>query len=135
MVTFDFICQNESCEVHGVRFESLLKNWQSPDPECPKCGRSMERQPAAPKCVFVRPYHWYDNRGAALENYDPNGVKVVRRKTVDGKPQVDYLTTYKQMKEFCKSEGYAVPGEVSSSAEVDASGKTLSTRGVSGQWI
>ena len=136
MVTYEFICQNRECQNHGLRFDSLLKSWDAPDPNCPSCGQVMERQFPAPKCVFTRPYHWYDvNTEQRHQNYNNEGVKVVRRNTEDGEPRVEYLTTYQQVKEYCKAEGLAMPGEVNPNIEVGKDGRMVSTRGITGQWV
>lgn len=140
MVVFDFKCLTEGCENNGKRFESLLKRWDSPNPNCPKCGVVMERQLAAPRTIWVKPWAEYGARPQDKESptYNPDGITVVRRKSSGlgyDVPEKCFLQTRQEVKEYCKQEGLAMPDEMSPNAEISKDGKSLSTAGMPGQWV
>ena len=145
-VTFDFICENESCTAENRRFESLLPHWDSPNPQCPYCGAGLRRLPAAPKSIWMKSWDQYGLRGTGEEDLKQNvntirsgeGVVAYRRKTtrhLDGTPEKVMIRTHADMKTFCKDEGLMSPDDLNSNSQISKDGKVLSTSGMPSQWV
>lgn len=140
MVTYDFICRVEGCDRNGVRCESLLRSWDSPDPKCPSCGNTLERQFCAPKGIWMKPWGAYGAReqDRRQPGFTEEGIHVVRRQSSrdpEGGIEKDFLRTRQDVREYCKAEGLSMPDDVNPNAEIDSTGKTLSTSGMPGQWV
>lgn len=141
MPVYDFACRSEGCEGNGIRFESLIKRWDSPNPECPHCHAALDRLPAAPKPIWTKNWAEYGvpkNGTATDPNWTPDGVWAYRTKSTrntDGSKEKVLLTSHAEMRSYCRDEGLIPPDEVNSNAEVSKDGRTLSTSGVRGQWL
>lgn len=138
-VVFDFVCRTESCPLRGRKAERLLKKWSDPNPVCEACGSPTERLPAAPKAIWMKPYGEYGFRPGDEKNpnYSPEGIWAYRKRSSrnpDGSPEKVFLRTRQEVQEYCKQEGYYMPDEISSNAEISDDGKDLSTAGMPSQW-
>jgi hypothetical protein len=120
--------------------ESLLRHWNDADPPCPECGKPLERQPAAPKAIWMKPYSEYGLRPSDIEagRFNPDGVEALKTKStrhVDGTPEKVLLRTYQDAKRFCRDEGLQMPDEMNSNVTVKQDSKTIDTAGLNGQWV
>ena len=110
-VVYDFLCKNPNCEKAGVQFESLLKRWDSPDPPCPGCGKTLERQFCAPRLGWVtKQYTELDLKQEHREagTHCPDGYWVTSKQTPDGKPRQELIRTRQEMREFAEREGLKI---------------------------
>ena len=140
MPTYDFKCKSEDCPAAGVKFESLLRHWNDPNPACPRCGHALERQQAAPNLVWMKPYADYGLRQSDIDQgqYNPDGVAAQRVRStrhLDGTPEKVMLRTYQEAKQFCKDEGLQMPDEMNPNVTIKGDGKTMDTAGLNGQWV
>jgi len=123
------------CETCNAQYETLLRRHTDPNPDCPVCLVPMERLPAAPATIYAKPLGEYGDR--SKEYYNPDGIVAYRNKTTrnaDGSPEKVFLRTIQEQREYCKAEGLIMPNEINSNAEINRSGRGLSTSGVKGQW-
>jgi len=140
MPTYDFLCDGEACKQHGVKFESLLRRWDDPNPACPSCGAGLTRLASAPKAIWLKNWADYGLRQSDIESgqYNPDGVTAYRVKStrhVDGTPEKVLLTSRQEAKTFCKDEGLSMPDEMNPNVTVRPDGKGMDTAGLPGQWV
>lgn len=140
-VVYDFRCRNAECPKLGFPFESLLRRWDSPDPACPSCGQTLERQFPAPRLGWVaKPWVEYDLKETHREAgcYDSEGMWVTRRRSTsrpDGEPERVLIQSRQEMKRYCEEEGCYNPEDLPPHLEIDKDGKQLKWAGHSGQWV
>lgn len=129
-VTFDFRC-NECNE----QFESLLKSWRSENPNCPKCGKGLERLLPSPACVWAKPYGDYGD--PTKEYYRPGqGVVAYRTKTtrhIDGTPEKVVLNSMRDVITYCHDEGLTNPADLNPHSEISKDGRKVTAE--KGRWI
>ncbi len=141
MPTYEMKCRQEGCSAAGVLFETLLRHWDDPNPNCPHCGTQLERQLAAPKCIWMKNWAEYGIRtekDKQCPNWTPEGIWAYRTKSTrnaDGSKEKVMLRTHSEMRSYCRDEGLIPPDDVNSNAEVSKDGHGLTTHGVQGTWI
>lgn len=139
MPTYDFRCRNSECPGPDVKFESLLRHWDDPNPSCPYCRVELERQVAAPHLGWInKPYTDLDLKEDHVTsgNYCKEGVWVPRLATkVGDKPGRRLARTPEEHRRLCKEEGWIYPADLPPHVEIAKDGKTLKGNGNAGQWV
>ncbi len=113
MPVFDGYCNNESCPASGSPVEFRVSSWSSPNPECPRCGRSVFRKIGAPKAIWLKTLGEYDSAYARKNGISQTGDGHYVYETDDsGKTVSTYITTRKEQLEYCKRAGVLDPAEI-----------------------
>lgn len=139
--TSEFYCETRKCSERGT-----LKTlpWREEPvtgrhyPLCETCGNTMRENVSAPNVIWTGPVgKRYRNKGeAGYEN--PDGQWAYTRKNPDGtegKPTAVRLETWQDIKEYSKREGLYDPRDMPKTVEVGDDGKSIGSRGFSGQEI
>lgn len=142
MPLIEFGCFTDACHAYGsVREDFFHTRTQIEAPVCEGCGQPMV------KLVSRFGFLWSGNLGdnryqkkipESLTGQTPppsDGHWVMAKRTPDGIPRSEYITTRQQQREFCKREGLIDPTDMPSNSEVSADGRQLQWKGMPGSWL
>lgn len=118
------------CTVCGQVSEHYLPLSWSGDPPCDICGGVTKRLVSRFAVVFTGKISGTKYNDPKIEGYHRDGHWAFNR---DGSPE--FIDNFQQQREFSKRNKFLNPTELPKNAEVSDDGKSLSTRGMSGQWI
>ncbi len=126
MPVFESVCVSKTCGNRGLIVEHFYKHWDDPTEPCEECGERTEKIPSS----FASPFMGDMGRkyvDRSLDDGDRQDLHhwVWDRNTPDGKPKPRYIETFQQQKEWCRSNGVALPSELPSNCEASEDGRKL----------
>ena len=134
-------CRTEACSRRGVVEEHYYPRWNSPDPECPECGRQMAMLISIVHPVFCKDLIAYsDPKKEGYAKEQALGGHVVGCKRSFGgteeKPVMRVIRTRAEQKEYCRAEGMSDPMDFNPNAKVTSDGRALkNSMGERGCWV
>lgn len=125
---YESMCETPECKAQEVVFEWLASSFETPDPNCDFCGRQTKRQASR----FAMPFSGsitsrYLDRGLEGGYMKDGGHWAWKKKdTVSGKPEPVYIDTFQAQRDYCHSEGLALPSDTTN-ATISADGKSITS--------
>lgn len=130
---FELSCGSEGCPAHGRIFEAYLNRWDDPNKPCAECGGATGRHISGFGIVFTGVITAKYN-DPTLDGGHQDGHFAWRTKdTKSGKPELQFIETFQDQREFAKAEGCINPKDIGP-VEVGSDGKSISSRGLPGCW-
>ena len=120
-----FICKEE--------FDWMAPRFNSPNPECPKCGGVTERQITAPAIVWSKPLGSYaDPKSEGFHKQQKAGGHWAMEKHPEtGAVSKTFLATPQDQASYCKRNGLIDPKNLPTNLSISKDGRSYEKTNVS----